>query len=153
MKKIIVFVVTIISVVAINNLFAEEPSTKDENREKIYNFYYKYRTAFDQPVVGRFGEICDSLMSIYCTQELCNIMKDDRVNGVGYDFMTDNYWMDDLSLKTLKVTAQENYYIVSYQVMIEDYNCKTLTNVKLQVEMGDGKICRVAPVGKKAAYE
>lgn len=155
-NRAILSLVTALSVfIAISNSSAESIFTenKDENKNKIMQFYVNYEKALIQENYLRYCEMCDSLMNIYCTQELCNIMKDDRVNGIGYDFMTNDYWMDDLSLKTLCVTAQESYYIVSYQVIVETPQGKVLTNVKLQVEMGDGKICRVAPVGKKAAYE
>ena len=117
--------------------------TGDANEiEKVREFYRQYAVAFS---IGDYNQRiakCDSLLKTYCSETICKNTRDDRgVNGLHYDYATDDAGIDASSVKTLEVKAQDNGYIVTYKRNAKDDRNREYTkNVKLKVGMKDGKI-------------
>ena len=117
--------------------------TGDANEvEKVRKFYQQYAVAFS---IGDYNQRiakCDSLLKSYCSETICKNTRDDRgVNGLHYDYATDDAGINTLSVKTLEVKVQDNGYIVTYKRNAkDDHNRKYTKSVKLKVGMKDGKI-------------
>ena len=116
--------------------------------EKVREFYQQYAVAFS---IGDYNQRiakCDSLLKNYCSETICKNTRDDRgVNGLHYDYATDDAGIDASSVKTLEVKAQDNGYIVTYKRNAkDDRNREYIKNVKLKVGMKDGKIDTVKAI-------
>ena len=117
--------------------------TGDANEiEKVREFYRQYAVAFSIGDYNQRVAKCDSLLKNYCSETICQNTRDDRgVNGLPYDYATDDAGIDASSAKTLEVKAQDNGYIVTYtRNAKDDRNREYTKNVKLKVGMKDGKI-------------
>ena len=123
--------------------------TGDANEiEKVREFYRQYAVAFS---IGDYNQRiakCDSLLKNYGSETICKNTRDDRgVNGLHYDYATDDAGIDASSVKTLEVKAQDNGYIVTYKRNAKDDRNREYTkNVKLKVGMKDGKIDTVKAI-------
>lgn len=117
--------------------------TGDANEvEKVREFYQQYAVAFS---IGDYNQRiakCDSLLKSYCSETICKNTRDDRgVNGLHYDYATDDAGINTSSVKTLEVKVQDNGYIVTYKRNAkDDHNREYTKNVKLKVGMKNGKI-------------
>ena len=117
--------------------------TGDANEiEKVREFYRQYAVAFS---IGDYNQRiakCDSLLKSYCSETICKNTRDDRgVNGLHYDYATDDAGINTSSVKTLEVKVQDNGYIVTYKRNAkDDHNREYTKNVKLKVGMKNGKI-------------
>lgn len=123
--------------------------TGDANEvEKVREFYRQYAVAFS---IGDYNQRiakCDSLLKSYCSETICKNTRDDRgVNGLHYDYATDDAGINTSSVKTLEVKVQDNGYIVTYKRNAkDDHNREYTKNVKLKVGMKDGKINTVKAI-------
>ena len=123
--------------------------TGDANEiEKVREFYRQYAVAFSIGDYNQRVAKCDSLLKNYCSETICKNTRDDRgVNGLHYDYATDDAGIDASSTKTLEVKAQDNGYIVTYKRNAKDDRNREYTkNVKLKVGMKDGKINTVKAI-------
>lgn len=117
--------------------------TGDANEvKKVREFYRQYAVAFS---IGDYNQRiakCDSLLKSYCSETICKNTRDDRgVNGLHYDYATDDAGINTSSVKTLEVKVQDNGYIVTYKRNAkDDHNREYTKNVKLKVGMKNGKI-------------
>ena len=117
--------------------------TGDANEiEKVREFYRQYAVASS---IGDYNQRiakCDSLLKSYCSETICKNTRDDRgVNGLHYDYATDDAGINTSSVKTLEVKVQDNGYIVTYKRNAkDDHNREYTKSVKLKVGMKDGKI-------------
>ena len=117
--------------------------TGDANEvKKVHEFYQQYAVASS---IGDYNQRiakCDSLLKSYCSETICKNTRDDRgVNGLHYDYATDDAGINTSSVKTLEVKVQDNGYIVTYKRNAkDDHNREYTKNVKLKVGMKDGKI-------------
>ena len=123
--------------------------TGDANEvEKVREFYRQYAVAFS---IGDYNQRiakCDSLLKSYCSETICKNTRDDRgVNGLHYDYATDDAGINTSSVKTLEVKVQDNGYIVTYKRNAkDDHNREYTKNVKLKIGMKDGKINTVKAI-------
>ena len=117
--------------------------TGDANEiEKVREFYRQYAVASS---IGDYNQRiakCDSLLKSYCSETICKNTRDDRgVNGLHYDYATDDAGINTSSVKTLEVKVQDNGYIVTYKRNAkDDHNREYTKSVKLKIGMKDGKI-------------
>ena len=117
--------------------------TGDANEvEKVREFYQQYAVASS---IGDYNQRiakCDSLLKSYCSETICKNTRDDRgVNGLHYDYATDDAGINTSSVKTLEVKVQDNGYIVTYKRNAkDDHNREYTKSVKLKIGMKDGKI-------------
>ena len=147
MKRLNIILATLLCVV----LAAVKVSagTGDANEvEKVREFYRQYAVAFS---IGDYNQRiakCDSLLKSYCSETICKNTRDDRgVNGLHYDYATDDAGINTSSVKTLEVKVQDNGYIVTYKRNAkDDHNREYTKNVKLKVGMKDGKINTVKAI-------
>ena len=81
--------------------------TGDANEiEKVREFYRQYAVAFSIGDYNQRVAKCDSLLKNYCSETICKNTRDDRgVNGLHYDYATDDAGIDASSAKTLEVKA------------------------------------------------
>ena len=117
--------------------------TGDANEiEKVREFYRQYAVAFSISDYNLRIAKCDSLLKSYCSETICKNTRDDRgVNGLHYDYATDDAGINTSSVKTLEVKVQDNGYIVTYKRNAkDDHNREYTKSVKLKVGMKDGKI-------------
>ena len=117
--------------------------TGDANEvEKVREFYRQYAVAFSIGDYNQRVAKCDSLLKNYCSETICKNTRDDRgVNGLHYDYATDDAGINTSSVKTLEVKVQDNGYIVTYKRNAkDDHNREYTKSVKLKVGMKDGKI-------------
>ena len=117
--------------------------TGDANEiEKVREFYRQYAVAFSISDYNLRIAKCDSLLKSYCSETICKNTRDDRgVNGLHYDYATDDAGINTSSVKTLEVKVQDNGYIVTYKRNAkDDHNRDYTKSVKLKVGMKDGKI-------------
>lgn len=110
--------------------------------EMVREFYQQYAVAFSISDYNQRIAKCDSLLKNYCSETICKNTRDDRgVNGLHYDYATDDAGIDASSVKTLEVKVQDNGYSVTYKRNAkDDHNREYTKNVKLKVGMKDGKI-------------
>lgn len=114
------------------------------DEERILSFYRQYALAFSLDDFVESDRKCDSIMAAFCTARMCRETIEDRENGLGYDFATDNVGIDSLSYRTLRVSEATGCYVVEY-----DFNDKTdneqwnTGHAKLRVELEGGKINKV----------
>lgn len=145
MKRLLILMVLVIGTALIIKVFAYVNDNSDS--EKILSFYHKYAVAYNIKDYRQSNAQCDSILSVYCTSKMCKDTKEDRVNGVSYDFATDNMGIDEAALKTLRVVQNGDHYVVTYRLNdINDRFQKIVRNVKLQVTMSNGKIATVQSV-------
>lgn len=117
--------------------------TGDANEvKKVREFYQQYAVASS---IGDYNQRiakCDSLLKSYCSETICKNTRDDRgVNGLHYDYATDDAGINTSSVKTLEVKVQDNGYIVTYKRNAkDDHNREYTKSVKLKIGMKDGKI-------------
>ena len=141
MKRLSIILATLLCVV----LAAVKVSagTGDANEvKKVREFYQQYAVASS---IGDYNlriAKCDSLLKSYCSETICKNTRDDRgVNGLHYDYATDDAGINTSSVKTLEVKVQDNGYIVTYKRNAkDDHNREYTKSVKLKVGMKDGKI-------------
>ena len=123
--------------------------TGDANEiEKVREFYRQYAVASS---IGDYNQRiakCDSLLKSYCSETICKNTRDDRgVNGLHYDYATDDAGINTSSVKTLEVKVQDNGYIVTYKRNAkDDHNREYTKSVKLKIGMKDGKINTVKAI-------
>ena len=141
MKRLSIILATLLCVV----LAAVKVSagTGDANEvKKVREFYQQYAVASS---IGDYNQRiakCDSLLKSYCSETICKNTRDDRgVNGLHYDYATDDAGINTSSVKTLEVKVQDNGYIVTYKRNAkDDHNREYTKSVKLKIGMKDGKI-------------
>ena len=123
--------------------------TGDANEiEKVREFYRQYAVAFSIGDYNQRVAKCDSLLKSYCSETICKNTRDDRgVNGLHYDYATDDAGINTSSVKTLEVKVQDNGYIVTYKRNAkDDHNREYTKSVKLKIGMKDGKINTVKAI-------
>lgn len=145
MKRLLFLMATVFCTTLIIRAFTVGNGNSDI--ERIQSFYHKYAVAYNLKDYRQANAQCDSILSVYCTSKMCKDTKEDRVNGISYDFATDNIGIDEDALKTLRIVQDGDYYVVTYRLNdINDRFQKIVRNVKLQVTMDNGKIATVKSV-------
>jgi hypothetical protein len=141
MKKIV-----LLMVFAFIGVLSTSASTTNDiaTIRKFYTEYcsalaYEKKQPFREDVIPY--EKSFAVIKKYSTTYFYNYMLDEQHNGVGYDFVTDNYSLDDLSLKTLNVSSTKKDYLVTFKVHVEIQNGgSVIKTVKVRVKMLKGKI-------------
>jgi len=119
MKKI-----TLLLIFAFMEVLTISASTADD---KVYirKFYTEYKIAIEyeeaQPLKPGIVPYDRSFSVIkkYCTDTFYQLMINEQVNNSGYDYLTDNYGIDALSLETLEIVSLSSGYLVSCNVNYE----------------------------------
>ena len=104
--------------------------------EMLKEFYSSYATLWDKEIpFDVFSSKQDSLMYIYCTQE---IQKKTQKVRDEYDILTDNWPIETNSLKSMKITKdsmKNDCYIVSYSANIYPNNQPVMYDITLYVSV------------------
>lgn len=141
MRKWYVVIVVSCIILAVSAFVSEDTG---QYVGRLYTYYRQYGIASCIDDYEHSCRKCDSLTMIYCTPAIYSDTKDDRINGVGYDFPTDDYGIDTLSARTLSVKQKGGYYQVEYDLRYKtDTEQWEIRHARLRVEMEGGKICKV----------
>jgi hypothetical protein len=140
MKKIV-----LLMVFALVGVLSASASTANDIAT-IRKFYTEYEKAYNYEVSllpnNATSEYSRAVIKKYCTSTFLKMMDDDEQ---GYDFVTDDYGLDDLSLKTLNVVSTKKGYLVTFKVHAEVDGSNSIITVKLNVKMLKGKINSIEP--------
>jgi hypothetical protein len=124
--------------------------SSSRNIDVLTHFYSAYAQAIMEPNAEVQNSRCDSLIRIYCTKRMIKRMHKEKRYGVGFDFLTNDFDMDELSLKTLYVSKENEQYIVRYDVNFQKSDGNSVVRkVRLHVIMRYGKIANVFGIRKK----
>lgn len=131
MKKIILVLIAI--AFSAGNIFAQKITSAAE----LKTFYVKY---FMWGTSVIYEQKQDSLVAAYCTKELYAAWNRE-VNLIGlYDPFTNGALIDDLSIRTLDVRKENDYYVVSYHFMATGMKRREVTETVIIYVNQKGKI-------------
>ena len=118
-------------------------SCRADDGSMVKAFYTEYGNAVQENDSVYYTGRCDSLVTQYCTSGFAYKIRDEFENGIGYDWLTDNYGMDSLSVSTLSVTTASGYCIVKFKVHTGFPVVNKVSDVELHVYMEGHKITDV----------
>ena len=106
-------------------------ASADETVLKLKNFYEAYWQAFEEMTdTTDFGNKVEKALQLVrenCTPQFAAAMEDEVHNGVGWDFVTQDF-VDCMDISTLSVSKADDHYVVSFYA-----------NATITTEIFDGK--------------
>jgi len=112
-----------------------------EDTTLIRNFYTEYEKAWQYEILNNSEtfERTEKVLEKYTTDDFITKIQESEVL---YDYPSDNFGLDDLSIQTLKIVPRKGgKYLVSFKVhYTSPTNKKLIPTIKVVVTMKNGKI-------------
>jgi len=166
MKNSFIFTAATLLLFSCNNVQSRNNNTQDSNNVKeqhidnmqgndvqeqnvdatiidmLHDFYTAYAKIWSEGTAKDFNVVksqCDSLATIYCTNKM-RLSAKEALNDVGVDVLTGELWIDNESLKSMKITkdsTKNDCYIVSYNTIESPMSSEppVMYNVTLYVDV------------------